>query len=703
MQQKMLVVSVVFYAVFLVNSVNAEEVENSNQTETVTVTATRTERASKDVPAAVSVIDETRLESSRMFNISETLGEEPGVLTKSGSGGYDARMVIRGSGLKANYGIREIMMLRDGIPITDPDSFTRLDFIDTQDIERIEITRGPGNLYAAGSAGGTVQIISKSVFDMSKNISRIAAGSYGTFNAHLRYAADLSQQQAGAVSFSHRRTDNDWRRNNKFDTSQISFKHGMYVGGEDVWENEFSYTDANLQTPGKMNQSQYQEYLRSGKQTDNDNAFKHTGRYSDIWSLTSRMELSRGNYTYTPRFYVNEYSQFHPVTGQIVDTSASLVAGVDLEMQHTHKLAGKDSEFVGGVTYRMDRNTGDERYAYADVVTTPGGRIIETLSNNKGALLEVQNTHNSLYGFFLQESMQLANKLKMDASVRVDRATLQRDGNEMQRYDYASGQYVTGVGAFNIDKDFNLWSPRLGLIYVLSESTNVFVSLAQADQTPFTSELENNPDLDKSTVRNFEVGFKGRAKNWHYDFSTYWAVGKDEVMTTLENGETLFSNAGRTDKKGVELAAAYQVLHDLQLGVNYAFSDYTYDAFTEVVSGVPLDRSGNTLPYVPRHKTTIFLDYKNNHGITARISADTWGSYWVDNANSEKYQGYDLVTNLFVGWEQGQHRLGLNIDNLFDKHYAIQVTKDTRGNLSYVPAVPRSFMLSYRYEFGKES
>ena len=32
------------------------------------------------------------------------------------------------------------MLIRDGVPITDPDSFTRLDFVDTQDIERVEVT-----------------------------------------------------------------------------------------------------------------------------------------------------------------------------------------------------------------------------------------------------------------------------------------------------------------------------------------------------------------------------------------------------------------------------------------------------------------------------------------------------------------------------------------------------------------------------------
>ncbi len=100
-----------------------------------------------------------------MFNISDALRGTPGVLMNSHKGAYDARLIIRGAGLKASYGVREITILRDGIPITDPDSFTRMDLIDPQDVERIEVSKGPGNLYAAGSSGGTVHVISKSVFD----------------------------------------------------------------------------------------------------------------------------------------------------------------------------------------------------------------------------------------------------------------------------------------------------------------------------------------------------------------------------------------------------------------------------------------------------------------------------------------------------------------------------------------------------------
>lgn len=666
----------------------------------VSVTATRSERATKEVPEAVAVIDEQRLDKSPMFNVTEALNDTPGVLINSNNGGYDARLVIRGAGLKAAYGIREIMLIRDGVPITDPDSFTRLDFVDTQDVERIEVTKGPGNLYAAGSAGGAIQIISKSVFDHSGNNVKIGGGSEGAANLHLRYGADLGPDNALSATFSRRQFDNDWRRHNNFDTTQFSLKHGMFLEGDDVWETELSYTEANLQFPGDMDDVDFANFLATGEQTDNANAFDHTGRYSKIWFLNSRMQLERDGYTLKPRVYYNNYSHYHPVTGTISVTPGAHIFGADLEVLVPHTLGGLESGFTGGVTYRMDINNDNRRYTYADRTEIFGGRIVATLSDRRGALMETEDASNRLYGFFVQESVGLTDDLTVDLGARMDKANIHSEANELLVYDYASGSYQPGTGLKTLDRDFTLASAKLGVSYALTPKVNVFASVAQADQVPFASELDTNPGLNKATSRNLELGLKGRSADWRFDTSLYWTTGEDEVVQTVENFHATYVNAGETDKKGFEFAGSLGVAHGLDLGLNYAYSDYSYTAFTERVGINTFDRSGNQLPYVPRHKYTLFADYQADNGLSARISADTWGSYYMNNANDEKYGGYEFVTNLFVGYRTGPHRIGLNVDNLFDRRYAIDAQLDASGSrYSYVPGKPRTLLLSYRYDF----
>lgn len=678
--------------------------EQATRLDEVSVTATREARATRDVPASIAVIDEKRIESSRMFNVTDALSGTPGVLSNSKNGGYDARLIIRGAGLKANYGIREIMMLRDGVPITDPDSFTRLDFIDTQDIERVEITKGPGNIYALGSAGGTIQIISKSVFDTRSNI-KVGAGNYGTQNYHLRAGGTFGdeQNQAANITASRREMDNDWRHWNKFRSDQVSTKYGRYLDNGGLLETELSYTESDLQLPGSMDEAQYEVFKSTGEQTDNNSPFKHSGRYSKIWFFNSRLEQTWGDFTFRPRIYANIWSHYHPVTGRINDTNDVTIIGTDLEFSHKHALWG-DSSLVAGLTLKQDRNKDDKKYKYRDFETDGSGSIVTTLSDARGDLIETQSETNTVVGVFAQESMRPTARWLIDAGFRLDRIQLKQDTNEIETYDYPSGTYKSGAGESHRDRSFTLFSPSIGASYQLTEHVNTFFTIAQGEQVPFASELDENPDLNASTSRNHEIGLKGRAPAWQFDASVYYIQTRDEIIAILQDGQTTYQNAGETDKQGAELSGNRRVIDaktagELWLGASYAYSDYTYVTFNEVVNKQQVDRSGNQLPYIPRHQYSLFVTYTHPVGIKARLQADTWGEYYLDNANSEKFEGYDWITSLNVAYETGAHTVAANIQNLTDQRYAVEVKKDTRGSKSYTPGAPRSFLLTYRYRF----
>ena len=665
----------------------------------ISVTATRIERATKEVPSAISVIDSDQIAGARMMNIKDAIQGTPGVLIDSKNGGYDVRLIVRGAGQKANYGVREIMVLRDGVPMTDPDSFSRFDYFDTQDVERIEITKGPGSLYGAGSAGGTVQIISKSVFDTDDNRVKLGFGNYGAQNFHLRLAEDLNDANAVAVTASHRALENDWRRWNDFDTNQLGLKHGLMLADGATLETELSYSEADLQLPGTMSEAQFKEFLDSGEQTETQDAWQHSGRYSRIWFFNSRLEKEYGNLTFKPRLYYNHWTHYHPVTGAINDNEAGTdVFGTDLEFSYRHRLLG-ESTLVAGITARVEDSDDARRYQYRDVQTIPfgpqAGRITATLSDARGDLMETQSATNTLYGIYLQESIQPSDRWLVDLSLRYDRTSFAIDGNEITDYDYASGTYVAGTGQYKIDKRFDLYSPRVGVSYALSPALSLFGSIARSDQVPSESEIKENQALDASTATNFEIGLKGRTGLWSFDTSVYYTNVEDEIVPTLVDGQTRFQNAGRTEKRGFEFSGYYQLVEGLSLGGSYAFSDYEYDEFIDAGS----DYSGNQMPYVPRHQYSLFADYRHPGGFKARLQTNSWGSYYMDPANTEKYGGYDFVTDLSMGYETGPHTISLHVQNLFDKHYATEVKKDTRGKHYYSAASPLAAMLNYNFAF----
>lgn len=371
----------------------------------VSVTATRAERGTKEVPASITVIGKQRIENEKMFNIKDAIQGTPGVQINSKNGGFDSRLVIRGAGQKAAYGVREIMVLRDGVPMTDPDSFTRFDFIDTQDIERIEVTKGPGSIYGGGSAGGVIQILSKSVFE-DENRVRLGAGTSGTSNAHARVNTMLSDNDAVAVTVSRRAMENDWRRWNEFESTQAGVKHGHMFENGGVWETEFSVSEVNMQLPGSMGDTEYADFISTGKQSATSSKWKQSGRDSNSYFFNSKFELEDGPITYKPRIYGTKWGHFHPVTAAINYSPDNYIVGGDGEVHYKHELLG-ESDLVAGISVRLDRSIDARKYEWRDY---PGGVAAVTTSDAMGQLMESEDASHLQTGFFLQETVRLMTR-----------------------------------------------------------------------------------------------------------------------------------------------------------------------------------------------------------------------------------------------------------------------------------------------------
>lgn len=152
----------------------------------ISVTATKIETRTKNVSQSIAVVGQSTIEDKNILNISEALENIPGVQAESSSNSANPRLIIRGAGLKARYGVREIMVIKDGVPLTDPDSFTRFDYVDMQDIESVEVQKGPGSINASNSTGGVIQLITKSVFDEDKDKIKLGIGNDGLRNINLK-------------------------------------------------------------------------------------------------------------------------------------------------------------------------------------------------------------------------------------------------------------------------------------------------------------------------------------------------------------------------------------------------------------------------------------------------------------------------------------------------------------------------------------
>jgi iron complex outermembrane receptor protein len=304
----------------------------------------------------------------------------------------------------------------------------------------------------------------------------------------------------------------------------------------------------------------------------------------------------------------------------------------------------------------------------------------------------------------LKESFKLTDKWGFDVSTRVDKLNFNINGNELRTYNYSTGKYGTGKGIYSLDNSFTLFSVKLGTSYALTDNTNVYASIAGANQAPTTSELETNSDLNKSESINYEVGLKTRTEKSDTDIAIFENIVKDEIIQTQQIGSNaVYDNAGETNKQGLEFNTSYDLTNNIKIGGAYTYSKFKFDTFNESVRNGAIttlvSRDGNYLPFIPENQYSVYAAYHLANGFKTRVTARTYGSYYMDNANTQKYEGYDLVTDFMIGYEMKAHNIQLNVNNLFDKYYAMEASKDTSGNETYKAASSRNTMLTYTYKF----
>lgn len=143
----------------------------------IVVTATRTPQQQESVIADVSVISSEEIKRGGQSTLVELLQRQPGIeITNNGGAGKTSGIFMRGT----NTG--HTLVLIDGVRVQSATAgTTTLENIPIQQIDRIEIVRGPASsLYGQDAIGGVIQIFTKKGVDGFKPYVNLGFGTYDT-------------------------------------------------------------------------------------------------------------------------------------------------------------------------------------------------------------------------------------------------------------------------------------------------------------------------------------------------------------------------------------------------------------------------------------------------------------------------------------------------------------------------------------------
>ncbi|WP_150084346.1 TonB-dependent receptor plug domain-containing protein [Prosthecochloris aestuarii] len=228
------------------------------------VSATKTLNSISDAGgSSVTVITAEEIENSGQQSVEEVLKGNPGIdIASNGGPGTNTSIFLRGADSKYT------LVLIDGVPANDPAEGSRspnLSHLTTDNIERIEIVRGPASLlFGSGASAGLINIITKKGSSTPEAYAGIEGGSYSTYKY---YAGANGRKGIFDYSFSASRLKSDGFsatdeenscvnpagesfEDDGYENTSLSGNIGLHLNEHVTFETVMRYTNANSQYDG---------------------------------------------------------------------------------------------------------------------------------------------------------------------------------------------------------------------------------------------------------------------------------------------------------------------------------------------------------------------------------------------------------------------------------------------------------------------
>lgn len=225
-------------------ALGAQEAGDTASLPEIVVTATRYPVAPDSVASTVTVLRGDDLRAQGIHFVGEALRQVPGAhLAQGGPYGAAASLFVRGG--ESDY----VKVLVDGVPVNQPGGFYDFASLTTDNIERIEVLRGPGSvLYGSDAISGVIQIITR---QGGGGLGIDAAGEGGSFGTARWEASALGGADAlgWSASLSRLTTDGTYDFNNEYRNTVASGRVRALAGRRTTLSLTGRFHDAKYNFP----------------------------------------------------------------------------------------------------------------------------------------------------------------------------------------------------------------------------------------------------------------------------------------------------------------------------------------------------------------------------------------------------------------------------------------------------------------------
>lgn len=680
-------------------SASAQSIAQSQPIEKIAVTykqAYRGDIPQKQMPQSIETLDNAVLDQKGITQLQDALDFSASISRKNNSGALWDSFSIRG--LSGNENMPSGYLINGfsgGRGFSGPR--------DVSNIEYIEVLKGPGSaLYGRSEPGGTVNIVTKKPqFEQqgelklslgSDNFNRVEGDYTNGINDNTAFRINGAWQDSDSYRdevYTHKKvvTPSIYHQINASTSITYEFEYvdlaQLFDRGVVVLNDNFN-TVPNSRYLGNPNDGDTQVYSRGHQVTLNHDINNEwslvvganyrsstlTGFSSDAELAPSRQSLFDDGRTLTRQQRYRDYD--------VDDTSLKFELSGHFDTAGiTHHL------LIGADAYKYDLRTGLYRYrggnsTYTVDIYQPNYNV----ARPEVGLLYENNEQQDAYGIYVQDQMDLTDKIKLLVGLRFD--SVDQDILE------------TKSGMLSSSSQSQV-SPRVGLVYELNNAVTLYSSYSEGF-LPLSGTDANGDPFGFEYSDSFEVGAKFSYQGITGTLALFDAT-KSNMLVADPVNVGFSAPIGKANSKGVELDLSTYITDDTKFNLSYAYIDAsTANDIINADWGVPI-KKGSPLVNVPKNNLNLTLNHQTvvlgkelELGASYQYTSERLGDAADLTFNLPSYQLVGIFGQVNL---TERTKLNISVNNILDEEYA----QSSYNALWVYPGAPTQFKMSLAYQF----
>ncbi len=671
-----------FYFLLMQLSVFSQEnhADSSITMEEVIVSAFEQTRSRSINSINVKIIRQEITDRNNKLSLVHSFNTIAGVRMEERSPG-SYRINIRGGSIRSPFGVRNVKVYWNQIPVTDPGGNTYFNQFATNSFSSIDIHNGPvSSMYGAGTGGLILMRSFDERWEPSVSLE-LLSGSFGLKNLFTTINFG-EKNNRNSFSYAHNKTDGyrdhtNMQRDNFSWTSDLKFseKHQVTTG--------ILFTDLFYQTPGALTLAQFNANPKSSRpaggglpgavatkaaiyQKNFLAGITHQYKIDESWSFKNTLY---GAYAHIKNPSIRNYER----------RSEPHFGGRSSITWHKNNERDEWKWIIGS----------EMQWAYFNT------QVFKNKNGNPDTLQTNDDIIYKLKTYFTQLDYSYNDKWFFSTGISSNFTAIEI--TRLNKYPIVPQQRNYS----------NELAPRLSISHHFTEQLSIQTSISKGFSPPTLSELLPSTgvistNLEAETGTNYEAGGKLSLLQNKLTFflnAFHFKISNALVQRRDLSGADFFINAGNTKQKGLELNAHYVYyspeksffINTISLNGSYAYSNFKYGDLKKDT----VNFSGKFIPGVPVNAVSCLMDIQFKKELYCNFSYYYNSKQFINDANNAFADPYHLL-GFRLGWNKNLlQKMNLNlyfgIDNLLNEVYSLgNDINDPRGR-AYNAAAGRNY------------